>query len=201
MIPVPRLLAGLLTASLAIGCAIPFQRLPEPEWQTGPEPGKGLVYIMYAGQGWGGSFAYVFLEDASGEDRYIGTLFSRTHLAQQLEPGVHLFAVVGNTVDLMRVTVEAGKTYHGIVASYLAPNKPFGGNYGHYRFEPINDADDERLESWLETSAEVVPTDKGRHQGAGHLKRLKKMKPEYLPDWQAKEDPQHLYVPTPHPPR
>jgi len=56
---------------------------------------------------------------------------------------------MGETVDLMRVTVEAGETYHGIVVDYLAPSAAVMRNsYGHYRFEAINDPDDPRLAGW-----------------------------------------------------
>jgi len=191
-------LLGALVVALA-ACAVPFQRVPRSEWTNGPEPGKAVVYLLYTGSGWGGTFAYVFLADASGQDRYVGTLFQKTHLALQLDPGTYLFSVVGETVDLMRVDVAAGSTYHGIVVDYLAPTAAvMRASYGHYRFEPINDPSDPRLPEWIAASSQVTPTDKGRAEAAGHLKRLEKMKPEYLPRWQAKEDPQRLYVPTPH---
>jgi hypothetical protein len=194
------LLLGILVASLT-ACAVPFAHVPRSDWTTAPEPDKALVCIVYAGSGWGGTFAYVFMEDASGQDRYVGTLFQKTRLTLQLDPGTYLLSVVGETVDLMRVTVEAGNTYHGIVVDYLAPSAAVMRNsYGHYRFEAINDPNDTRLPQWSAAFSEVVPSDKGRAEAAGHLKRLAKMKPEYLPRWEAKDEPQHVYVPTPHPP-
>ncbi len=190
------LLGGVLAAS--VSCAIPFAHKPRDQWTTGPDPGKALVYVLYTGSGWGGTFAYLFIEDESGQDRYVGTLFNKTHLVLQLDPGSYLLSVVGDTVDLMRVSVEAGKTYHGIVVDYMAPTMAMRNSYGHYRFEAINDPKETRLVEWIANSSEVEPTDKGRSVGAAHLKRLRKMKPEYQPRWEAKEDPQHLSAPTPH---
>jgi len=79
------LLAGFLASMVA--CAVPFSHVPRAQWATGPEPGKAYVCILYAGSGWSGTFAYLFLEDASGQDRYVGTLFQKTSLVLQLDPG------------------------------------------------------------------------------------------------------------------
>lgn len=190
--------AALVAIALLPGCALPFARLPESSWTAEPEPGKALVFILYAGSGWGGTFATVFIEEPSGEDRYLGTLYNKTHLTLQLDPGSYLLAVVGDTVDLMQVTVEAGRTYHGVVAAYLAPSGGFGPSYGHYRFQPMNDPRDARLYEWIAASAEVEPTEKGRQDGEAHRRRLSEMKPRYKPRWEAKDSPQHLHVPTPH---
>ena len=147
---------GLFLAILfggVLACAVPFSHLPRDQWTTGPDPGKALVYVMYTGSGWGGTFAYLFIDDGSGEDRYIGTLFQKTHLVLQLDPGTYLLSVVGETVDLMRVSVDAGKTYHGIVVDYMAPTAAVVRNsYGHYRFEAINDPKEVRLTEWIANS-------------------------------------------------
>ena len=189
-------LAALVALSLA-GCGLPFDRKPLDQWITEPSQGSALVCILFpSGGGWGGNSAQLFIEEGS-DDRFLATLFPGTHFMLELAPGEYLFEVAGDTLDLMRATVEAGEIYHAAIGTYFAPGG-FGRSYGHYTFEPINDPANEKLPVWLSESAEIEPTAAGKKAGAAHKKRLAKLKPVYKPRWEAKEDPQHLYVPTPH---
>lgn len=106
---------------------------------TGPAPqataDQALMVFMRPSNYGGGIQASVY-EVQGADNDFIGIVSANTKIAHLVEPGEHLFMVVGENADFVNANVEAGKTYHVLVSPRMGVWK------ARFSLLPIhNDAD------------------------------------------------------------
>lgn len=110
-------LAGAVVALVMLsGCVSTSEYMAAA---TGPEPqataDQALMVFMRPSNYGGAIQASVYEVEGTGND-FIGIVSANTKIAHLVEPGEHLFMVVGENADFVNATVEAGKTYYVLVS-------------------------------------------------------------------------------------
>lgn len=79
-----------------------------------PEKGKSLIVFMRPS-----SIGYAIQSsvfEVKGDDVHLaGIVAAKKKVAYQVEPGKHLFMVVGESADFMSAELEKDKTYYALV--------------------------------------------------------------------------------------
>ena len=80
-----------------------------------PKVGKAQIVFMRP-QTMGFAIQSSVFEIKDDKPSMVGIVAAKTKVAYELEPGEHLFMVVGESGDFMSANLEAGKTYYALVA-------------------------------------------------------------------------------------
>lgn len=174
-----RLASLLFVGLLMTGCAsTQMNAIPKDQLVTKPEPGKALVYFVRA-TSFGGAIQAPLFDD----DQYIGTSSAKTIVPYQATPGAHMFMVVGESADFLQAELLPDKTYYAEVTPRIGAWK------ARFSLRPQNgQITDKQISGWEASCKQVKPNDKGfawAKQNAGSVQKLKQ---EYLPKWQSKDN-------------
>jgi len=96
-----------------IGCAgsSRYMKMAPSNASYGPKPGKALIVFMRPS-----GFAYAIdagvLHVLPDSNKMVGIVSAKKKVAYSIEPGEHLFMVVGEAADFLKAHVEAEKTYY-----------------------------------------------------------------------------------------
>ncbi|MGB5082309.1 MAG: hypothetical protein WBO23_16395 [Burkholderiales bacterium] len=121
----------IMGALLSYGCgSAPGRSAAQPSATVRPLPGKTLVVFVRALSSDATSVDYrrspVFeIGSGASAPELVGILPVRTMLAYQMNPGKHLFMVVGENADFMTADVVAGTTYYVLVTGRVATRTAF----------------------------------------------------------------------------
>jgi hypothetical protein len=173
------ILLGLLC--IFSGCAGTIQNMREVEPESAliaPGDGKAVVVFMRpAGLGYNvQASVFELIDDAPS---LIGIVAARTKVAHAVDPGRHLFMVVGENADFMTAELEAGKVYYAIVAPRIGMWK------ARFAFEPVRRA---QLETWHVKTAEdmcklVEKTAASDDWAQQNMSSIVSRRTEFYPDW------------------
>ena len=147
-----------------------------------PEPNKALIQFFRASEH--GLAVQATIYDGK---QYIGTVSDMTRVGYQAEPGNHIFMVMGQNVDFMEATLDAGKTY------YVQIMPRTGIWKARFSFRPIKDPKHEKKLFWLGLLTLVKPNEKGYAWAKANADSIIKKHDKYLPKWWGKTDRQILY--------
>ena len=158
-----------------------------------PEPGKAMIVFLrepkLALQA-SAPKTSLFLVHADGEGQdFIGILLQGKKIAYNVEPGDHLFMIVGEAADFLEAHMEAGKTYYAVVEKRWGVTRP------RYSLWPVSDhpgdqhavavSDMAKLRAkceWLE------PGDRDRDWYAENKGSVDHKRAGYLKKWNAREE-------------
>jgi hypothetical protein len=110
-------LAILFIVVVLAGCAGPVKRMEvvtPDRIPSRPESGKSMVVFMRP-SGFGFGIQSSVFEVRDNQPLLAGIVAAKKKVAYQLDPGEHLFMVVGESADFMSADLEVGKTYHALV--------------------------------------------------------------------------------------
>jgi hypothetical protein len=109
--------ALLVLAFFVSGCAGTVKNMrevPEGRAEVTPESGKAMVVFMRP-SGMGFAIQSSVFEVKGDKLTLAGIVAARTRVAYQLEPGKHLFMVIGEGADYMGADLQPNKTYYAYV--------------------------------------------------------------------------------------
>jgi len=109
--------AVLLLALLLSGCAGTVKNMrtvPPDRIVTAPEEGKSMVVFMRP-SGLGFAIQSSVFEIKGDNPSLVGIVAAKKKVSYQLEPGKHLFMVVGESADFMSAELEVNKAYYALV--------------------------------------------------------------------------------------
>lgn len=177
---ITRLASLLFVGLLMTGCAsTQMNPIAKDQLVTKPEPGKALVYFVRPSV-FGGAIQAPLFDD----EQYIGTSSTNTIVPYQATPGAHMFMVLGETADFLQADLLAGKTYYAQVTPRIGAWK------ARFSLRPQNgQISDKEVAGWMSSAnTQVVANEKGLTWAKKNAASTKKLKQEYLPQWQSKAD-------------
>lgn len=108
------LLAVALAASGCAGAVKNMRELPPDAPPPAPSAGKALIVFMRP-SGMAYAIQSSVFEVKDGQPQMIGIVTAKAKVGWQVDPGKHLFMVVGESGDFMSADVVAGKTYYATI--------------------------------------------------------------------------------------
>lgn len=151
------LLGSLLVAMIVLaGCAGTVKHMEAIEDEQtvfAPEAGKAMIVFMRP-SGFGfGIQSSVFRVVVPAPD-LAGIVAAKMKVAYQVNPGEHLFMVIGESADFMSAEVEGDKTYYALVTPRMGVWK------ARFLLKPVKrpDQNREQPDEWLEACYWAVET-------------------------------------------
>ncbi len=146
-----KIIYGLVVLVLALGlggCAGKVKRMdvaPAGKSIEAPQSGKSKVVFMRP-SGMGYAVQSSVFEIKNNEPSMVGIVAAKTKVAYELEPGEHLFMVVGESADFMSATLEADKIYYALVTPRM------GWWKARFSLKPVHKGewDSDEFKSWLD---------------------------------------------------
>ena len=139
----------LLLVLFLSGCAGTvknMQAVPPERVVTAPEEGKSMVVFMRP-SGFGWAIQSSVFEIKEGRPSLAGIVAAKTKVSYQVEPGKHLFMVVGESADFMSAELESNKTYYALVTPRMGMWK------ARFSLKPVHANEltsSSQLNEWLE---------------------------------------------------
>lgn len=170
------LLAGILCVSLADCTKV--SKVSRSERVMQPAADKALVYIARPDRALSGGVNRVVIDaPVYDNDVYIGSIPQLSHMALQMDPGKHLFMVLGDKPDFVRAELLAGKIYYLKIEAWQNESRfELVANNG--QFSP------DSLYAWVTETAQVVANSRGRSWAASNEGKAKTLKAKYFPEWE-----------------
>ncbi len=152
-----KIVYALVLLALALGfggCAGKVKRMdvaPEGKGIEAPQSGMSKVVFMRP-SGMGYAVQSSVFEIKNNAPSMVGIVAAKTKVAYELEPGEHLFMVVGESADFMSATLEADKTYYALVTPRM------GWWKARFSLKPVHAAElgSDEFKSWLDDCQLVV---------------------------------------------
>jgi hypothetical protein len=145
-----------------------------------PNPNQALIVFMRSS--FAGSAISASLYDVSKDDnKFIGIMYNGTKVCYDVDPGEYIFMVAGESVDFMKATVSAGKTYFALVTPRM------GAWRARFSFKPLRQSDLTGSEfSKCDSKTYVVAiTPEAEEWAKGYASDIAEMRASSWPEWLA----------------
>ena len=185
-----KIVYALVALALAIGfsgCAGKVKRMdvaPEGKGIDAPQSGKSKVVFMRP-SGMGYAVQSSVFEIKNSEPSIVGIVAAKTKVAYDLDPGEHLFMVVGESADFMSATLEADKTYYALVTPRM------GWWKARFSLKPVHagELSSDEFKTWFD-DCQLVELSKDTEAWAKENSESIQQKYEkYYKAWSEKEAP------------
>lgn len=178
-------LAVLLLSLLLSGCAgsVKNMRLIPPDRIiSAPEEGKSMVVFMRP-SGMGFAVQSSVFEINEKNPLLIGILAAKKKVSYQLEPGKHLFMVVGESADFMSAELEANKTYYALVVLRMGVWK------ARFSLKPIHsdELNSPQFNKWLKGCKWVEKTPDSINWTNNNSDNIQSKYNKYYSKWMSKD--------------
>jgi hypothetical protein len=176
------LLLGVTVAG--IGCGVKITAMdvsPLPTDATIPaDPGKALVVFMRPPL-YGTRVQAPVFEVSEDETKLLGIISARTKFAVQVEPGPHLFMVLGETAEFMSADVAPGKSYFALVLAAM------GGWRSRFVFRPVEASKlgTPEFESWYSACRWVEKNTVTERWALENASSIEQKRSDHYPRWHA----------------
>ena len=175
----------LLLALLISGCAGTVKNMgtvPPDRIVTAPEEGKSMVVFMRPSTLGFGIQSSVF--EIRGDNHSLaGIVAAKKKVSYQLEPGEHLFMVVGESADFMSAELEENKTYYALVTPRMGMWK------ARFSLKPIHadELNSSEFNEWLEACEWVEKTPASDNWASSNMASIQSKHEEYYKKWMSKD--------------
>jgi len=171
---------------LLFGCAGTISNMKEVPADAvikGPESGKALV-VFARTSGFGFAIQSSVFEVKNEQSSLIGILAAKTKVAYSVEPGKHLFMVIGESADFLTADLQAGRTYYADVVPRMGLWK------ARFSLEPIrpSDLDKPEIKTSLGDCRWVEKTPASEGWALGNMASIQSKRVEYYPEWLEKPE-------------
>ena len=176
------LLAGVVL-SVGVGCAGSVSHMEAIQSPPPREAGKARIVFMRPK-----SMAYAIQSsvfDVTGDQTMLaGIVAAKKKAAYDVDPGEHLFMVVGENADFMSANVEADRTYYVEVIPRMGAWKARFGIRAIHRAE----LDTGRPDKWLAGCKWVSMNADSDRWAAENANSIEAKRAKYLPAWNKKTE-------------
>lgn len=181
----PQIALLVLTLALA-GCAgtVKNMRVASPDAiVTSPQEGKALVIFMRPST-LGNAIQSSVFEIIDDNPELAGIVAAKKQVAYLVEPGEHLFMVIGESADFMSADLAADKTYY----AYVTPR--MGVWKARFSLKPLTHVELETDEfktcqsscEWVELSAESA------NWASSNIDDIRSKQQKYYAKWMSKPE-------------
>lgn len=183
----------LATFFIIAGCSGTIKNMreiPDENLVIIPDQGKSVVVFMRPeSSAW--QIQSVVFEIKNKLPSLLGILAAKTKLAYRLDPGPHLFMVVGESADFMSADLAPNKTYYALVEPRMGVWK------ARFSFDPVHEEkiSTSDLADWLEDCRWVEMTAESLDWAQENMPSIQAKFDKYYPVWLQKEQSKkpHLY--------
>jgi hypothetical protein len=178
--------AMILITLLASGCAGTVKNMstvPQEKSVASPAEGKAMVVFMRP-SGLGFAIQSSVFEIVGDTPSLIGIVAAKKKVSYQLEPGKHLFMVIGESADFMSAELEPNKTYYALVTPRMGVWK------ARFSLKPIH-ADElisSEFEEWLKDCEWVEKSPATDSWFAANIASIQSKHQEYFAKWMSKDE-------------
>jgi len=167
------------------GCAGAIKHMsPAAEGQNIATPTNGKAQIVFMRpSSYGYAIQSSVFEIKNEKPSIVGIIPAKKKVAYEVEPGEHLFMVVGESADFMKATVAANKTYYAMVIPRMGLWK------ARFSLKALNKNDEEQkdLTEWLKDSQLLVPSADTEKWASENAKDIEEKYKEYYKKWISKD--------------
>ncbi len=177
--------AVLLLALFLSGCAGTVKNMrivPPDRIVTAPGEGKSMVVFMRPSS-FGFAIQSSVFEIKGDNPSLAGIVAAKKKVAYQLEPGKHLFMVVGESADFMLAELEANKTYYALVTPRMGMWK------ARFSLKPIHadELSSSQFSEWLEGCEWVEKSPASDNWASDNMASIQSKHKEYYTKWISKD--------------
>lgn len=183
----------LATFLIIIGCSGTIKNMreiPDENLVIIPEQGKSVV-IFLRPESLGYQIQSSVFEIKGKLPALVGIIAAETKLAYRLDPGPHLFMVVGESADFMTADLAPNKIYYARVEPRMGVWK------ARFSFDPVHEekVTTSDLTDWLEDCRWVEKTAESLDWAQENMPSIQAKLDKYYPVWLQKEQSkkQHLF--------
>ncbi len=174
----------LFVAGCAVEGPVKFMQVVEPGQEIlKPEPGKALV-IFIRPQTLGYKVQSSVFEVVGDECNLVGIVAAKKRVAYMVEPGEHLFTVIGESADFMYADLEAGKTYYAEVTPRMGAWKARFS----LRAVPKAEAESDKFNKNLSTCKWVKPNDESFEWASSNMQSIQQKRTAAYERWMARTE-------------
>lgn len=184
MFQVTRKFSGSILVVLALlvsGCAGTISNMREvPAGTKAAVPDQGKALVVFARPSTlGFAIQSSVFEVVDSKSSLIGIVAAKTKVAHQIDPGKHLFMVIGESADFMTADLLPNKTYY----AYVTPR--MGMWKARFSLEPkhTQDLGTPELTSALDECRLVELTPASTSWAQGNMDSIQSKRVEYYADW------------------
>ena len=154
-----------------------------------PEDGKAMVVFLRPYTFSGSAIQSSVFEVKENNFSLVGILATKNKVAYSLDPGPHLFMVIGESADFMSAELEPNKIYYVLVTPRL------GWWKARFSLKPIpyNESNSSKLYEWLDNCEWVGKTDDSDRWAIHNMNSIKNKYSKYYKKWIQKVDKSKLY--------
>jgi hypothetical protein len=147
-----------------------------------PEEGKSMVVFLRPST-FGFAIQSSVFEIQEDKPSLVGIVAAKMKVGYQLEPGEHLFMVVGESADFMSAEIEANKTYYALVTPRMGAWK------ARFSLKPIHAADlgSSQFNEWIEACEWVEKTAGSDSWANENMVSIQKKHEKYYAAWMSKD--------------
>lgn len=147
-----------------------------------PGEGKAMVVFMRP-SGFGFAIQSSVFEVRDNQASLVGIVAAKKKVAYEVDPGSHLFMVIGESADFMSAELEADKTYYARVTPRMGVWK------ARFSLAPVDAAerDSGDLDEWLDECAWVEKTPASENWARGNMASIQSKQYEYYQKWISKD--------------
>ena len=148
-----------------------------------PSPEKSLIVFMRP-QTMGYMIQSSVFDIKNNKPSIVGIVAAKKKVAYEVEPGEHIFMVVGESGDFMSANLEAGKTYYALVTPRM------GWWKARFSLRPVHKEklNSEEFTKWLNACQLVEMSDDTHKWADDNAVDLQKKYEEYYKAWISKDE-------------
>ena len=183
----------LATFLIIIGCSGTIKNMreiPDENLVIIPEQGKSVVIFMRP-ESLGYQIQSSVFEIKGKLPALVGIIAAETKLAYRLDPGPHLFMVVGESADFMTADLAPNKIYYALIEPRMGVWK------ARFSFDPVHEekVTTSDLTDWMEDCRWVEKTAESLDWAQENMPSIQAKLDKYYPVWLQKEQSkkQHLF--------
>ena len=179
------LLLALLPVLYFTGCAGTVKHMsvvPPSMVVSAPPEGKSMVVFMRP-SGIGFAIQSSVFEIKDGYPSLIGVVAAKKKVTCELEPGSHLFMVIGENADFMSAELEANKTYYALVTPRMGVWK------ARFSLKPVHadELDSPEFTKWLDGCEWVEKTSDSENWANNHMPSIQSKRDKYYEKWMGRD--------------
>lgn len=172
-------------ALLVSGCAGTVKNMdavPQDRIVTTPEQGKAMMVFMRP-SGLGFAVQSSVFEITGDKPSLVGIVAAKKKVAYQLEPGKHLFMVVGESADFMSAELEPNKTYYALVTPRMGMWK------ARFSLKPVHAEEfaSSEFNEWLSECEWVEKSPASNDWARNNMASIQSKHQEYYAKWMSKD--------------
>jgi hypothetical protein len=181
------ILVFVLAVLVFYGCAGSvrnMREIPDEQAVYAPDPNRALIVFMRPS-----SFAFAVqssvFELVEDSPELIGIVAAKKKVAYQVEPGEHLFMVIGESADFMKADIQAGKKYYVLVTPRMGMWK------ARFSLKPIHkdELDSDELVKWEKECHWVEKTYDSDQWAKSNMDSIQSKNSEYMQKWLQRPEP------------